>query len=436
MTTQSEHPGYTKEFVRVYLAELGYIKQRRERMGLSSAEVIHEMERIHQELGKPSAEGETASPEKMRPSVNNTGLEDNIMRTPENQPNLPSSSVISTIAYEVDDDDTYPTDTDTPPATFDKEEVNEEVNSSPNSESEHAMLQTYCRERYRELEELLEFAVEVGKLDPPSLAPKIKSLKKMLYSTSKTTVTTEQFCSIEASMEMLYTKMAQLVAPVTVYTLRATSPHYPVPHPKWIAWFLGNDSLGRNFLRQLFWVGVLMLAVVFLGRFAALDHEEITMFDKFREFVVPFFYGAIGAWIYLYRTLSESYVNRSLNPSQASTNWLRMCMGALSGGLFVHLLLPQMQAMDTEGAMKLAQDNFATSAAIGLLAGYSVDLFYITLDRLINALLPKGENGAPMAPPPAAVTAKQVQMEALLKRLQEAQSEEDKATIRRMLEKL
>ena len=181
---------------------------------------------------------------------------------------------------------------------------------------------------------------------------------------------------------------------------------------------------------------MIMLLTVFIGHSAAMSDGEISAFDRFREFVVPFFYGAIGAWIYLYRTLSESYINRTLNPSQASTNWLRMCMGTLSGGLFVHLLLPQMQAMDTEGSIKLAQDTFATSAAIGLLAGYSVDLFYITLDRLINALLPKGENGAPMAPPPAAVTAKQVQMEALLKRLQEAQSEEDKATIRRMLEKL
>ncbi len=433
MTTQTKHPNYTEEFIKVYLAELGYIKQRRERIGLPPAEVVQEMERIHQELETiPPSKEETASPREIMPS-GNTGLEDNIMRTPENQPNLPSSTVISTVASDIDDDD------DMPPASFDnddREETTEKRETNGSPESERAFLYTYCCDRYKELEELLEFAVETGKLDPLTLAPKIKALKKVLYSAPESGITTEQLCSIEASMEMLYSKMAQLVAPVTVYTLRATSPHYTVTHPKWIGWLLGNSSLGRNFLRQLFWVGMIMLVIVFVGRYGALDSQHTSLLDRFREFLVPFFYGAIGAWIYLYRTLSESYVNRTLNPSQASTNWLRMCMGALSGGLFVHLLLPQMQAMDTEGSIKLAHDTFATSAAIGLLAGYSVDLFYITLDRLINALLPKGENGAPMAPPPAAVTAKQVQMEALLKRLQEAQSEEDKATIRRMLEKL
>jgi len=95
------------------------------------------------------------------------------------------------------------------------------------------------------------------------------------------------------------------------------------------------------------------------------DHDGVTLLIDFEEFVVPFFYGAIGAWIYLYRTLSKSYMNRSLNPSQASTKLVAHVYGGLVGWNSCSLCTSRMQAMDTEASMKLAQDDFATSAAIG-----------------------------------------------------------------------
>lgn len=296
---------------------------------------------------------------------------------------------------------------------------------------EHDQFYTNCRERYGEVEELLELAVETSKLNPPSLATEVKNLKKVLYYTPPATLTGEQLCQTEATLEILYTKIAQLVAPVTIDTLRATSDKYPIHRSWWLAWLLGSASIGRNFLRQLFWAGILLLVLMFVGKYLYSSNIISKEIRNFIIFLVPFFYGAIGSWIYLYKTLTNFYLERCLNPKEVSTQWLRLFMGSLGGGVMVHLLVHVDDSVNiaTSGATL----QFAYMAAIGLLAGYSVDFFYSMLDRLLTTLLPIQENRNSVTPPP---TAKQMQVEALLKRLSEAENDHDKAVIRTLLEKL
>ncbi len=74
MATAKRHSDYTKEFTEVCLAELDYIKQRRERMGLSSDEVIQETQRIRQELNKPRVNMERSSPKRFATPSANAGL--------------------------------------------------------------------------------------------------------------------------------------------------------------------------------------------------------------------------------------------------------------------------------------------------------------------------------------------------------------------------
>lgn len=74
MATAKRHPDYTKEFTEVCLAELDYIKQRRERMGLSSDEIILETQRIRQELNKPRVNMERSYPKKFVAPSANAGL--------------------------------------------------------------------------------------------------------------------------------------------------------------------------------------------------------------------------------------------------------------------------------------------------------------------------------------------------------------------------
>lgn len=299
---------------------------------------------------------------------------------------------------------------------------------------EQAELYAYCHGRYIRVEELLEFAVETGKLEPLSLAVEVKSLKHLLYHAPESAVTMEQLCQAEAALEILYTKLARLVAPVTIETLRATSDKYVIHRPWWSAWLLGSFCAGRNLLRQLFWVGLALLLTMLIGKYFKLSITGEMSTQAFLVSGAPFLYGAVGAWIYLYKTLTERYSSRCLNPHEWPNYLLRLFMGALAGGLIVHFMMTE-SGTSYANELSAIQSNLIETTVLGLLAGYSVDFFYGMLDRLIQAVLPPtpSKDGAGKTPPP---TAKQLEMEALLKRLHEASDEQDKTTIRALLEKL
>ncbi len=274
------------------------------------------------------------------------------------------------------------------------------------------------RERYVELEELLEYAAENGKLDSMELAMEIKLIKKKLFYTPPEELGIDELCKTEAEMEELYSRISEIVAPVTLLTLRTTSSHYEVERTRWQSLFLGSGSVGRNFFRKMLWIVVALISVIFIKQyFIGSTAEE----GSFSAFIDPFLYGALGALIYLYKDLTDSYIARTLNPKQLAANWLRIFMGALTGGILFHLFSSNLQEI-TIGP-----------AAIGFIGGYGVDFFYKTLDKIIKAISPKttppGQHAAP-------VTAKQSQIEMLTKNLKEANNEEDKIVIRKLLEKV
>jgi hypothetical protein len=273
--------------------------------------------------------------------------------------------------------------------------------------------------RYRNLEELLEFAAESGKLDPPNLAIEVKKLKKVLFYSHPNTLTQEVLCETEARLEELYAILAELVNPVTVLTLRTTSEEYAVQRSsRWGSVFFGASSVGRNFFRQLFWIAMLLVSLISLRKLIGGPEDSLA-------FVDPFLYGALGALIYLYKDLTKLYINRTLHPKKLSTNWLRLFMGALTGALIVNLFG---QFFDSASA-----DMGVSKVAIGFLAGYSVEFFYRSLDRIIEIITPKGKRQKDSTVP---MTPKQAQIETLTKSLKEMTNEADKATIRLLLEKL
>jgi hypothetical protein len=276
------------------------------------------------------------------------------------------------------------------------------------------------RQRYFELEELLEYAVERGKLDPPELTDQVKSLKRILYYTPPETVSA--LCEAEAELERLYAIVAQLVSPVNIISLRTTSEQYPIARNGWqsgLVFFLGSGSIASNFFRQFYWVGglltVLMVLVIFL------DQTTVSStISQINSAVTPFLFGAIGAWLYLYKTLTSYATSRILSRERIGFDWLRLFIGALVGGLIVLLF------------NNTTEFSAVSTAALGFLAGYSVDFFYQTLDQIIQRLMPKGRESA-SAPLPSP---KQQQIESLIKQLKETDDEEDKIAIRNLLEKL
>ncbi len=272
--------------------------------------------------------------------------------------------------------------------------------------------------RYQELEELLEFAAESGKLDPPDLAMEVKQLKKIFFYTPPNLLSIKTLCYAEAKLEKLYATLTELVNPVTVLTLRTTSDAYAVYRPGWKGVFLGSSTVGRNFFRQLFWVAMLLIGLICFRKLTMGGEADPL------NFIDPFLYGALGALVYLYKNLTDLYTKRTLYPKKLATNWLRLFMGALTGALIVNLFMPFFK----EGIAGMDVPH----VAIGFLAGYSVEFFYQALDKIINLMTPKKHEEQAITP----TTPRQVQIEILTKRLKEMNNEADKVVIRKLLEKV
>ena len=287
---------------------------------------------------------------------------------------------------------------------------------------EQARYSPSYRERYVEIEELLEFAAETGKLDSLELAMEIKQIKKKLFYTPPEELGIEELCKTEAELEILYSKVSDLVAPVNLLSLRTTSTNYEINRIWWKAIFLGSGSIGRNFFRKMLWIAIALISIILLKEY--IIGSNMTE-DSFAAFIDPFLYGALGALIFLYKDLTDGYVNRTLNSKQLAASWLRIFMGGLTGGILYHLFGPALAEAEAQGI---------GAAAIGFLGGYSVDFFYQTLDKIIHMISPKDPSDKQQIAAP--ITSEQAQMQMLTQSLKEATNEEDKAAIRKLLEKM
>jgi hypothetical protein len=258
------------------------------------------------------------------------------------------------------------------------------------STSAEDFLSTYnanYRQRYLELEELLEYAVEMGKLTPNVALDEIKGLKKLLFYTPAGEIDADTLCHAEAQLEWHYNQIALLVSPVTSETLRATSKNYPIiRHSKVEAYFLGDSSIASNNFRQMLWIAIFLVGLMFYFRTFS---SQNTL-----HYIEPFLFGAIGSLIYLYKVLNECHTRRTFDPSKITTDRLRLFMGALSGGLVVNLFYDPNLAGVNASHVTNTTDTAFSSAAFAFLAGYSVDFFYGTLDRLIRNLLPAQETNS------------------------------------------
>jgi hypothetical protein len=276
-----------------------------------------------------------------------------------------------------------------------------------------------CRIRYQAVEELLEYATEHGKLEQPELAKEVKKLKKVFFYTSPENLSLDELCEAEAELEKIYAKVSETVSPVSILTLRTTSTDYEISRPWWQAIFLGSGSVGRNFFRKLFWIAASLVAIMFtLHVSLEADNKILTIFG-------PFLYGALGAVIYVYKNLTDRYIERTLHPYELSTDWLRIFMGAVTGGLIVHMFSGYLPDPNT--------DLNITPMTFGFLAGYSVEFFYQLLDKLIHTITAATH---PQESKTAPVTPRQAQIELLTKSLKDMTDEADKAVIRGLLEKI
>jgi len=95
--------------------------------------------------------------------------------------------------------------------------------------------------------------------------------------------------------------------------------------------------------------------------------------------LTPFAYGAFGATVRMLRITEIRLRERSFDPRRLTEHRNRLVLGTLSGGVIV-LIFSSGGVGETD--VKL------TEAALGFLAGYSIDLLFSLLDRLVKAISP------------------------------------------------
>jgi len=230
---------------------------------------------------------------------------------------------------------------------------------------------------------LATYAVEIGRL-PESVSfsdlyrmweQKVEKNERL----SEQDVDYLQFCYQELEVEL---------APVSAMSLRATdtagaSGRKEVfsteagKHAKrmWImAFSILGLIIGINLYQYTFDMFSGDWAVNYTDRF-----DSLTVAYWLVGSLTPFAYGAFGATVRMLRITEIRLRERSFDPRRLTEHRNRIVLGTLSGGVIV-LIFSSGGVGETD--VKL------TEAALGFLAGYSIDLLFSLLDRLVKAISP------------------------------------------------
>lgn len=105
-------------------------------------------------------------------------------------------------------------------------------------------------------------------------------------------------------------------------------------------------------------------------------------------FVLPILYGLLGACTYVIRRLSEDIANISYTPDLLLRYGLRLILGLLCG-LSAAWFLPIDLTSTADNAVPLAFLRAVAPWALAFLAGYSVELLFSALDRVVSAFIDK-----------------------------------------------
>ncbi len=103
-----------------------------------------------------------------------------------------------------------------------------------------------------------------------------------------------------------------------------------------------------------------------------------------RTFFLPLFYGALGTLTYILRSIYAQMGDRSFDGRRTGEFFVRIFLGMLSGITVQWLLVNQPSAFP--GAV--------TPAVLAFLSGYSVEILFVAVDRLLETLKAPAAGGA------------------------------------------
>lgn len=222
-----------------------------------------------------------------------------------------------------------------------------------------------------------------------------------------------------ATLENALSAVMAIITPINVQTLRDTdsgkhddrpkSPNGPTFMQKVEMLFgWGRDAYAYRFSTRFFWITIVIVVAALVFNYWDMGHTIYFLpylrwpmnLHEFGAIAVPFSYGAMGACVFLLRTLHKHIYARTFDRRRTPEYYNRILLGAISGGTTVMLLSskaagPAIQAGASAAHAAIADIQYN---ALGFLAGYNTDLLFTAIERITNAILPK----VPVTPTPQA----------------------------------
>jgi len=182
-----------------------------------------------------------------------------------------------------------------------------------------------------------------------------------------------------AELVRAYQVLEQRLGPVSASTLRATDDRTDF------------KSEASRYVNRLWWrtiVNIVLILSFHLIHHISLLHpnsEWWSFSGLISQYLIPFMYGALGADAFLLRETTHKLHLRQFDPRRIPENRCRFLLGTLSGGIIVLFVATEIAPNSSETFFPFA----ASGAALGFLAGYSIDFLFGTIERVISAILPK-----------------------------------------------
>jgi hypothetical protein len=310
----------------------------------------------------------------------------------------------------------------------------------PTPDQERARELARYKQEIRDAQMLLDFAIsQSGAVRDTPLVVSDALIAAIKEAEGHLLLTEPPAADARSKFEISYRDLSQLVAPVTAQTLRDTLDEYG-GRGKYFWYFFGRPMYSvASIWSQHLWMitGLVLFFVAFtetLDRFLvqmSLDEETDLWLQRLAQLsqvltsLNRFAYGALGACVYLLRTLHVYTHKREFNRDRIPEYLNRILLGLVSGGT-ISLFVSQLST--DNGTVTLSE------AALAFLAGYNSDFLFRAVERVVEAILPKvGIESVRRAPIPVAAS---VSLDDLLERLANAQTEEERALLRSLIEKL
>ena len=193
--------------------------------------------------------------------------------------------------------------------------------------------------------------------------------------------------------ERAYHSLASAMNPVTAETLRDTRntarPPGNYAHLYYrVRDFIWGYSPAQRFTRELWFLAFFFVVAIIALEWAVnwlglkKDAAAVAGWRYLWQSLVPWAYGALGACAYMLRSAHFFIHQRSFDRRRTPEYFNRILLGAISGGGII-LFTEYLTSADDGSVAHLG------AAALGFVAGYSGDLLFNLVERVVNAIFPK-----------------------------------------------